>query len=739
MEQSEMIVERKEPGGLSLAALENLLSDLQYQPEWRKEADICGDYYDAHQLKAERLATMERLGIPPLVTNLIGPVIDSVLGMEAKTRTDWRVIEADEASEVPEEILLALNAKLNEAERMSRADRAISDAYASFIKAGVGWVEVSRAVDAMAYRYKVDFVHRNEMWWDWRAKQPDLSDGRYLVRKRRFDHDILIAMMPEHEKLIRWTTADRFKSWQYETMDRLNDPDLAYAAHLERTTNIDENEWRDADRKRATLFEVWYRTWQRGYVSTLPNGKVIPFNKQNPEHVAAVQQGLISPPELRVYSSLRVAFYLGPHRLYDFPTPYPHNHFPYVPFFGYKEDNSGIRYGMIRRMISPQDVVNSADAKMHALLNAKRIEADSDAIDTRYNTWKQVVDQVSSPNAVVFLDPQKPNRRFKVFTDFQLSAQQFSRRQQASQDIEKAAGIYKAALGDKGNSTSGVMTDSLVEQSNIMMAELNDNHAFGRRLVGEILFSLVHEDIKGVQMDVAYKKNGKRQLVTLNKKTADESGKEIIENDISNIGVKVTLEDIPSTPSFKSQQLKVLSEVVKSLPPQMQALAVPAMIMLTDVPEKDDLAESIRKLAGIKPKLTDEQQEEADKQAEEAQKIAADLERRISEANVKLLEEKVNQLEKQNKKIDAERLVKMVEAMYSALQSGQLVATIPQIAPVADEILKGAGYEEAEVPEVSGTVQQPAAEVPAMGQEQPQSPLVGGQQGIETMANDGVR
>ena len=116
--------------GLTLQQLENMLSDLRFQPKWREESDRADDYYDGNQLDGERLGKMGKLGIPPLVTNLIRPAIDAVLGMEAKTRSDWRVIQEDDNAPVSEMLLDALNVKLTEAERETRADRACADAYA---------------------------------------------------------------------------------------------------------------------------------------------------------------------------------------------------------------------------------------------------------------------------------------------------------------------------------------------------------------------------------------------------------------------------------------------------------------------------------------------------------------------------------------------------------------------------------------------------------------------------------
>ncbi len=729
----------QEKDGLSLATLEDMLSDIRYQPQWREEADVAGDYVDGHQLKSERLARMEKLGIPPLVTNLIAPVVNSVLGMEAKSRTDWRVTSADEAQEAPEELMLALNAKLNESERESRADMAISEAYASMIKTGVGWVEVSRDADALKFPYRVAPVHRNEIWWDWRTTQPDQSDMRYLVRKKRFDHDELIAFMPEHADLIKWAVADRFKTWQWETTTQLSNTDLAYAAHIERITNIDENEWRDADRKRATVFEVWYRKWKRAKVLELPNGDVILFDAKNQRHVEVVRAGYIRPV-VRVFTEVRLAFYLGCHRLYDLPSPYPHRHFPYVPWFGYKEDRSGIRYGIVRAMISPQDVVNSSDSKMHWLLSAKRLTADSDAIDTNFNSWRQVQDNLASPNSVVLLDPKKPKSRYKVESDFALNAQQFSRRMQAANDIESAAGIYKAMMGQEGAATSGVGINSLIEQSTVMMAEINDNHSFARRQVGELLFSLVKEDLLDRELPVAIKQHGKKSIITLNKRVLDSAtGQEAKENDVSRVKIKVILEDIPSTASFKAQQLRITSEVAKSLPPQMQAVLVPAMIKLTDIPDKEETAELLKKMAGIGPKLSEEEQAAVDAQDQKVKQDVADLQQRTAMAQLAMLESKVDQLKQQNEKTSAEKVAKMVEAIYSAMQSGQLVATMPNVAPIADEILRGAGYKDGSLGiEAPAAAPQPNNQ-PLVQEGPPSSPFTGERKGIETLRNDGIR
>ena len=54
-------------------------------------------------------------------------------------------------------------------------------------------------------------------------------------------------------------------------------------------------------------------------------------------------------------------------------------------------------------------------------------------------------------------------------------------------------------------------------------------------------------------------------------------------------GNEVALEDVPSSSSFRAQQLNSLSEAVKSLPPEMQQVVMPFMIDLMDLPRKKEV------------------------------------------------------------------------------------------------------------------------------------------------------
>ena len=107
--------------------------------------------------------------------------MDSVLGMEAQRRTDWRVTPDSEDGS-GDSVAEALNHKLNTAERHARADKACSEGFKGQATVGIGWVEVSRDKNPFNYPYRATHVPRNEVYWDWRSKM-DMNIARYLIRR----------------------------------------------------------------------------------------------------------------------------------------------------------------------------------------------------------------------------------------------------------------------------------------------------------------------------------------------------------------------------------------------------------------------------------------------------------------------------------------------------------------------------------------------------------------------------
>jgi hypothetical protein len=584
----------KRDGGLSQKELETFLDDMKAAPSWRVRADIEADYYDGNQHDAAAAELAQQRNLPLITVNLVAPTINVVLGMEAKTRTDWVVKPASD--DMTERQADALTAKLNEAERNAHADRACSDAYAGQIKTGLHWVEVGRNQDPFAYQYRVSSVSRREIWWDMRDNDPLLQNARWLVRKKWHDVDHLTALMPGQSRLIdaamsaenTWDMT-RFVQQFPMLQDTMLPRDLPF-------NNADE--WRDTDRRRACAYEVWYRRYVRGVVLKFPDGRAVEYDARNLVHNAAIVANYCEVINA-VYPKMRLSWWLGPFRLQDFASPLPHNGFPYTPFWGFREDLTGVPYGMIRAMKSLQDEVNARRAKMMWQLSAVRVIVEEDAVHDHQATAAEA----ARPDAYIKLNKKRMNRNaegIRIEEHQGLSVQQFNVYQDAKRSVQQSVGVFGPMLGDaQQGAEAGVAIDMLIQQGSTTLAEINDNYRLARTQVGTQLLSFVLKDMAGKQTKVSVPtRGGTKASITLNRPAKMPNGITYLENDVTKMLWSVALADVPNTPSHRQQRMKDLVEYAKSLPDEMKVVFADIVVMASDLPDKEMIAERIRKITG---------------------------------------------------------------------------------------------------------------------------------------------
>lgn len=678
-------------GALTLEEYKDFIYEIEQQPQWRAVADKELDYADGNQLDTELLAAQRELGIPPAKEDLIGPALLAIQGYEANVRTDWRVTPNGQPD--GQDIADALNFRLNEAERHSKADRACSTAFRPQAAVGLGWVEVSRESDPFKYPYRCSAVHRNEIHWDFYALEDDLSDARYLRRTRWLHPSRLVKVFPKHKELIR-ECGRHGQSWWLnyspEALDGGSSTGLSTGAwDAARSWTVAEHHWYDPVSKDVCVAELWYRRWVDAVVLRAPDGRVVEYDEKNPMHNYSLARGLVRP-QRSVVARVRRSFWLGPHCLHDGPSPYTHRHFPYVPFWGFREDSTRVPYGLVRGMIFQQDRLNSGTAAMTWGMTAYRVERTKGATDM---TDDQVRRQVGRRNADIVLNAAamaQPGARFEVKRDVQLTDQQLQMLSDARMALERVSpAVAGAFLGRRGTATSGVQEETQVEQANQSLAHLMDNLRSARTQVGELLLSMIVEDMGREPQTVVIEGDAitPDRVVHLNKPEVDPStGTPYLSNDLQRTRLKVGLEDVPSTSTYRGQQLRAMSEAVKSLPPQYQAAAMPFLASLMDVPFKRDLVAALR-AAGQQPTP-----EEIDQRINDAVKQA--LAQAGNELKARELDMKEARNDAEIKKIMAQAVQVGVQAAFSAMQGGAQVATMPMIAPIADRIMQGAGYKQ---------------------------------------------
>lgn len=674
-------------GALTVDEYREIHEEIDNQPrEWRAVADREMDYAEGNQLKTELLEAQKALGIPPSMENLIGAALEGIRGYEEATRTDWRVTANGQPG--GQDVADAISFKLNEAERNSRADDACGKAFYPQIGVGLGWVEVSKGDDPFGYPYQCLPVSRNEIHWDWASERDDMTDARWLRRQRWMHASRLARVFPEHSELIKRFGKAGTGWWGTYSGEDVGGQStgLNRAWDVAREWTIQEDRWHNPHNKEVCATELWYRRWVDVVVLKSPDGRVVEYDEANPAHVHAVANGLVEYRRA-VVARVRRSYWLGPHVLFDGPTPYSHRYFPYAPFWGFREESTRVPFGYIRNMLYQQDTLNSGNSRLRWGMSAYRVERTKGAVAMSDDQFRRTVGRL---DADIVLDPAAmvAGGIFKVERDFQMNQQQLDMLANARQAIERvnpaAAGAFS---GRRGTATSGIQEQTQVEQANQSLAHMMGNFKRGRTLVGEMLMAMIVQDMGKEESTVVIEGDAitPERTIIINHPETDAAGYPYLSNDLQRTRLMVGLEDVPSSPTYRGQQLNVLSEVVKSMPPQFQAVVMPLMASLMDLPFKNQLVEALQQ-AGAQE--TPEQVEQRIQQAvqDALAKAGNDLKARELDMKEKLTDAQIQKLVR-------EAVLVGVQSAFSSMQAGAQVAQMPMIAPIADAIMQGQGYQ----------------------------------------------
>jgi hypothetical protein len=707
---------------LSQSQFERIYKEAKDQPPWRTEADRQADYADGNQLSSDILQRMQAIGMPPAIEPLIGSALEYVCGSEAKNRRDWRVLPSN--GDENDDLAQALGEKLKQAEKHAKVDRACSKAFKSQAGLGIGWVEVSRNPDPFKYPYRTKFVHRNEIWFDWKGSDdPEMDDHRWLLRRRWVEREQATQMFPQHKKLIEAAYMGVWSGFDFEGGDST---DLTFKANpgeyarmgaawfTQRGSTIEEQEWRDTEKERVALSELWYREYVKAKVLRTPGGRVVEFDDADPAHVAAVELRAVEVLEATV-GKMRVSYWLGPHKLSDEPTPYAHNQFPYVPFWYNREDRTGVPFGLVRGWMYLQDTVNATLSKLRWGLSSVMTIRTAGAVAVSDEVLREAV---ARPDADIILDPRamKDGGIFERKRDFQLTDQQHQMLADARAGIERVGNIGAAFKGSDTNIASNALQQSLTQQSGLGLGRLFANAEESRTQVGELLLSMILQDMQGKQEAVQLKGDTMSPSRVVNLNMPNDDGH--MTNDVSRARLRVEMTDVPSTPTYRAQQLMSFSEAFKSTPSEFQRVLFPIMFNLMDVPNRDQAVEAIRRASEMPT------EEDIQKRIEQAL-AESDVNYKMKELEVKALLDKAK-----INKLEAETVAVGTTATYQAMQAAGVAIAAPHAVPVADAILEGAGYT---VPDVAAVNPNLAGvnPVPPSGNTSPASPP-SPKQGIET-------
>lgn len=687
--------------------------EMRRQSVNRYQMALDEDYYDSEQWTAQEKAVLRGRGQAPVVYNETKSTIDWLIGTERRTRTDFTVHAREESKEAEEDakVKAKLLKYLNDVNNTVFERSAVAD---DVFKAGLGWLEVGISSDPEDEPIYQRFQSWRGMLYDSLGERRDLQDSRYMFRFRMVDLDFAIAYFPDKEKELRASAVSNdsqsYLEWWNGSLE-----DVGTGTPMPgKYTMYDSDAWANNLRERVLLIECWYADATKEKVGV--GASVVDV----------------------VRRKIRISIMTERHIIIDQASPYLHNRFPFIPFWCYRRKRDGAPYGVARAIRGPQDALNKRMSKVQHILSQSQIIAENDAFDDEIMTADEAREEYSAPDGMVLL---ARGGLAKVKTDRQNDVADSHVRLMDTDTaiIRNAAGVTNENLGRDTNAQSGVAVQKKVDQGSVLTAEIFDNMLLARQLEGEITLSLIEQFYNQPKVFSITGERQKREYVQIN--TPDPVTGKIL-NDITARRANFIIGEQNWKQTLQQAAAESMMELLQQLAPTSPEVVTSLLdvaIELFDLPNKTLVLQRIRAVTGMTdPNETPTPEEDAQRQENQRKKDEAEqLEKDRQVAELDNLRAKTDD-------INASRVKKGVESSYAAMQAGQVIATMPAVAPIADEVMKGAGYQD---PTPGGA--DPNFPVPPVQPQQmnfpgntnpvmPATPGVGEMAGIETMRPDGV-
>lgn len=721
------------------------------QAENRYQMAVDEDFYDGLQWSDEDAAALMERGQAPLVFNLIKPTINWLLGTERRTRVDGKVLPREEGDEEMAEVKSKL------LKYVSDANKTIfkrSQNFKSTVVAGIGWMETAIETDPTQELLAKRYVDWKQVYHDSCSKELDLSDARYLFRWSFLDLDVAQAHFPDCADILKSAAVD-------ETQVDMDEDDVWYlGARVNNATNGDFASARRGSssfgltalgRDRVKVIEAWYRVPKacklcRSYSSEGMRFHGEQWSPTNPDMVAAYQGGLISVSS-HTTMEMRVALMTEGRILYEGKSPYRHDRFPLTPTWCYRRHRDGLPYGVIRDIRDSQIDYNKRASKALYILSTVRVVMDEGANDD----IEEVREQAALPNGVIV---KKKGYELRIEQDKQLAEEHLTLMQFDGKSIRDVAGVTDQNLGNTEGTMSGRAVGKLQDQGSMVTAHIFDNQRLAIQLETELELALIEQFYTAPKVVRLVGENMPLEWLKIN--VYDEQAGKFI-NDITKSKADFIVDEQDFRASTRQAMFESMMELVAKLPPQVGLAMLDMVIDFADVPNKAELVRRIRQINGQNDpnkKPTPEEQAAAEERAAKAKDLE-DTQLATAKAALAELQAKVASLNATAQKTaaDTQRMVAEavrsgVTAAYEALQAAQIVATVPNVTPIADAVLAGAGYEDkgGQDPNIPA----PAGALPAMTPQSAHGDYVGApaggelqqadgaQQGIETARADGI-
>jgi hypothetical protein len=694
--------------------MELLEDEGRRQGDERMQMALDADYYDHLQWRPEDAQALMDRGQAPLVFNEARTSIDWISGTEKRMRKDYKVLPREDGDDAMAEVKTKCMKYTDDA-NLTQWHR--SRAFKQAAIGGLSWLEEGINTDPSAELIFADAEDWRNVFRDSRSTKFDLSDARYLFRRKIIDLDYALALLPSAEKHLKaiagrqgaeetasdiWYLGERLTGaaeteWGTSSAQRFGDRSAYVGSDMNYTDH--------GRRQSCELLECWYRVPET--VKLFGPGPLhgVCCDENNPDHAQAIKQGM--PTYSAVKMKMRVMIATKDAPLWDGPSPFKHNRFLLIPIWAYRRGRDGQPYGVMRGMRDIQDDLNKRRSKALFALSSNRAVMDENAVED----VEEARLEIARPDMLLIKKKGTEIRFEKPTADFQGNLELAN---MDSESLRNVGGVTNENLGRDTNSQSGRAVLAKQDQGSLTSSELFDNLMLAIKLAGQLRLSHIEQFWTAEKVVRITGEGQPIEWIKINE-VNQETGE--IMNDITATEADFVVDTQDYRSSLAQAALEQMFDLlgkIATFAPQVVLAVLDLMVETADIKNKAEWVARIRKINGQRDptKPPTPEQVQAEKASEQDQALQKEL-------NDRMMAAKVAEVETKTAKMSTEEVLTRIDSMLQALAAAQIVATVPGVAPVADEIALSAGLQDMHPGDIVAPPIQPAPIQPAAVQPMP--------------------
>lgn len=621
------------------------------QAENRLEMATDCDFYDNIQWDEQDAADLIARGQLPLVYNEIAPVVDWLIGTERRSRVDWRVMPRTEddvqAADIKTKVLKYLS-------DVNRVQFVRSQAFEDCIKAGVGWIDTGARDDptqeAVFTRYE-DW--RNVLWDSAGSYDLSLNDARYVFRWRWVDEDVAALMFDERQHLVSQAMEDHdaYRTFTDEELSEMGPTNSGHmgTALMRGTGHVGSEDMR---RRRVRLIECQFKLPAKVKIvmsGAFKGAMIHPGDERLTQAAMQDRADILERVVMRTHFAVMTESGL----LACTPSVYRHNRYTLTPIWCYRRGRDRLPYGVARRLRDINKDINKRASKALFLFNSNQVIREAGAIPD----INKFMDELGRPDGDMEVAPGAlGSGRVQIRRDSEMAAAQVQMMEMSSHKMQRIGGVNDDNRGVQTNAASGEAIKARQMQGSIVNTQPFDNLRLATQIAGEKELATAEQFM--TQERVIRLTGAKEQIewVKINQPVVDPDGTVRIINDISASMSDFVVAEQDYTGTMRQAMAESLTALAGKLPPEMAIRLFIIAQEFSDLPNKDQIVEEMRKVIGErdpnKP-MSPEEEQQAQAQAQQQQE-AMELQRQTAVAALQKAQAEARKMMAEAAKVEQE-------------------------------------------------------------------------------------